>query len=109
VYDPAARHELEARYDGEIELAADAYSAIENADALAVLTDWTEFKTPDFRRIKASLRQPVIFDGRNLYEPTTLDDYGLLHYAVGRTGPDRMLVMERLAGHDVPLRDDNSE
>jgi UDPglucose 6-dehydrogenase len=50
--------------------------ALEGADALLVVTEWKEFRNPDFDAIKAALKQPVIFDGRNLYEPALMDDWG---------------------------------
>ena len=56
--------------------------------ALIVITEWKEFRTPDFDRIKADLKQPVVFDGRNLYEPATMAMLGIEHHAIGRgTGP----------------------
>lgn len=96
VYEPAALASLQARYGERVRLVDDEYAALEGADGLCVLTDWDPFKTPDFRRIRESLRCPVVFDGRNLYDPQTLDEHGLLHYSIGRPDPDRMLVIERL-------------
>ena len=85
-YDPAAMGEARRIY-GEREdftLCATREAALEGADALVVTTEWNEFHAPDFEHIKAALKQPVIFDGRNLYDPAMLRDLGLRHFAVGR-------------------------
>jgi UDPglucose 6-dehydrogenase len=60
--------------------------ALERCDALIVVTDWKEFRSPDFDGIKASLRQPVIIDGRNLYDPRTLHRIGIEYTGIGRGG-----------------------
>jgi UDPglucose 6-dehydrogenase len=85
-YDPEARHEA-ARTFGEradLVLCDDAFDALDGADALAIVTEWKAFWSPDFARIKASLKSPVIFDGRNIYEPKAVEDAGLAYYGVGR-------------------------
>jgi UDPglucose 6-dehydrogenase len=85
-YDPVARHEA-ARLYGErkdLELCGRADEALEGADALAIVTEWREFRSPDFDTIKSTLRDPVIFDGRNLYDPKLLQRRGITYYAVGR-------------------------
>jgi UDPglucose 6-dehydrogenase len=85
-YDPVARHEA-ARLYGErkdLALCERAEEALEGADALAIVTEWREFRSPDFDTIKATLRDPVIFDGRNLYDPKLLQRRGIVYYAVGR-------------------------
>ena len=51
---------------------------------LAICTEWKEFRSPDFESIAATIREPVVFDGRNLYEPEMLERYGLIYYAIGR-------------------------
>ena len=61
-----------------------AHAALEGADALAIITEWKEFRSPDFDHLKAALEQPVIFDGRNLYNPELMQRMGFLYYAVGR-------------------------
>jgi UDPglucose 6-dehydrogenase len=58
--------------------------ALEGADALAIVTEWREFRSPDFDYIKAALRTPVIFDGRNLYDPAQMARAGFSYYAIGR-------------------------
>ena len=85
-YDPVARHEA-ARLYGErkdLVLCERADEAIEGADALAIVTEWREFRSPDFDTLKATLRDPVIFDGRNLYDPKLLERRGIHYYAIGR-------------------------
>jgi UDPglucose 6-dehydrogenase len=68
-YDPQAGPAASAALNGTIELHEDAYVMLDNCDALIVLTDWPEFRTPDFEGIRKRLRHPVLFDGRNLYGP----------------------------------------
>lgn len=60
------------------------YEALEGADALVILTEWQPYRRPDFGRIRALLRQPVIFDGRNLFEPSRLREAGFEYYSIGR-------------------------
>jgi UDPglucose 6-dehydrogenase len=72
---------MEALWDAGAE---SALAALEGADALAIVTEWQEFRSPDFDRIKEQLAEPVIFDGRNLYEPELLRTLGLTYYAIGR-------------------------
>ena len=59
-------------------------SAARGADALVVVTEWTEFRSPDFDELKRVLKQPLVFDGRNLYEPSLVRAAGLEHFAIGR-------------------------
>ncbi len=58
--------------------------AFEGADALAIVTEWQEFRSPDFDAIMRALRTPVIFDGRNLYDPKHMEELGFSYYAIGR-------------------------
>jgi UDPglucose 6-dehydrogenase len=58
--------------------------AVTGADALVIVTEWKEFRSPDFTRLKAELKAPVIFDGRNLYEPDAMAELGIDYYAIGR-------------------------
>jgi len=60
------------------------YEVMEGADALAVVTDWNQFRNPDFKRIKKALTAPVIFDGRNLYSPSFVADQGFAYFSIGR-------------------------
>jgi UDPglucose 6-dehydrogenase len=85
-FDPVAMGEA-TRILGQkpgFSLAADAYAALKGADALAIVTEWQEFRSPDFDRIRSELSSPVIFDGRNLYSPDLLARLGFSYYGVGR-------------------------
>jgi UDPglucose 6-dehydrogenase len=84
VHDPVAMHEASRRLGDRVTYAASSYEAIAGADALAVVTDWNEYRHPDFARIHASLRQPVVVDGRNLYAPEKMLGLGFRYYSVGR-------------------------
>jgi UDPglucose 6-dehydrogenase len=68
-----------------LSFAQDAYAAIQGADCLAILTEWSLFRTPDFDALKKGLKAPVIFDGRNLYELNTLREQGFYYNSIGRT------------------------
>jgi len=59
-------------------------AALEGADALAIVTEWKVFRAQDFSAVKAELKKPVIFDGRNLYEPKEVRDYGIEYHSIGR-------------------------
>jgi UDPglucose 6-dehydrogenase len=85
-YDPVASDEARRIYgeNAQFALCASAEEALEGADALAILTEWREFRSPDFDAIKAALRNPVIFDGRNLYDPSLLRRVGFRYFAIGR-------------------------
>ena len=65
-------------------LCGSAHDALEDADALAIMTEWQQFRSPDFDVIRESVSGKVIFDGRNLYEPGTVEQFGLAYYAIGR-------------------------
>ena len=83
-HDPLATHETERRIGKTITYAASNYEALEGADALIVVTDWNEYRHPDFDRIKSTLRNPVVVDGRNLYDPEAVEEAGLAYYGIGR-------------------------
>jgi UDPglucose 6-dehydrogenase len=85
-YDPVAGAEAQRLYAGVagFALARNAYEAASGADALAIVTEWQEFRSPDFERLRQLLKAPVIFDGRNLYDPAMLGRFGLTYYAIGR-------------------------
>ena len=67
-----------------LELCEQPPDCLDRADALVVITEWTQFRSPDFDDIKRRLKQPVIFDGRNVYEPADMQSLGITHYSVGR-------------------------
>src|SRR2546421_10228119 len=85
-YDPAAGAEARHLFaeSRTVAIAASAMEALEGADALAIVTEWQEFRSPDFAEIKARLKTPAIFDGRNLYDPAILKAQGLEYYPIGR-------------------------
>jgi UDPglucose 6-dehydrogenase len=85
-FDPVAGDEAKRILGGitDVDFVTEAYQALAGADALVIVTEWKEFRSPDFERIKATLRQPVIFDGRNLYNPALLEKQGIAYYGVGR-------------------------
>ena len=85
-YDPAAMPEAARVLAGMpgLQLVERAMDALQGADALLVLTEWKEFRTPDFQLIKATLKQPWVLDGRNLYEPALMREFGIDHAGIGR-------------------------
>ena len=85
-FDPVANAEALRCYGSgkPLVLCDSAQSAMEGADALVIVTEWQEFRSPDFERIRAGLKEPVIFDGRNLYDPQMVRRFGLKYFAVGR-------------------------
>ena len=83
-YDPEAASAALAALDGKIQTAKSGYDALDNADALIVFTDWQEFRNPDLEAIAAKLKKPVIFDGKNLYDPNVLKKAGFEYYSIGR-------------------------
>ena len=85
-YDPAAMNEAGALYRDEAKLVLcdSREAALEGADALVLVTEWNEFRSPDFRRVKRALKDPVVFDGRNLYDPEVLRGLGFRYYGIGR-------------------------
>ena len=83
-FDPEAMGEAKKIFADRIQYAERNYEALPGADALLVLTEWNEFRRPDFGRIKELLKQPVIFDGRNLYDSADLRKLGFRYYSIGR-------------------------
>jgi UDPglucose 6-dehydrogenase len=85
-YDPVASEEAHRIYGErpDLVLVESSGRALEGADALAIVTEWREFRSPDFDAIKKALREPLIFDGRNLYDPRLLNKRGFRYYAIGR-------------------------
>jgi len=84
-YDPEAMPAAASALGGKIETDANSYAILDGADALAVFTDWQEFRAPDFDLIGQKLKAKVIFDGRNLYEPSWLKKQGFTYISVGRS------------------------
>ena len=85
-YDPQAMNEMRRVYGerADLVLCASADEAAEGADALAVMTEWREFRSPDFLALGRTLRDAVIFDGRNLYSPEEVEEHGVAYYGIGR-------------------------
>jgi len=85
-YDPVAMEETRRIYGKELRLeyASSPMDALEGADALAIVTEWKEFRSPDFDAIKAKLKAPLVFDGRNLYDPKFVREQGIEYFAIGR-------------------------
>ncbi len=85
-YDPVAIDEARRLYGErpDLRLCGRAEGALEGADALVIVTEWREFRSPDFALIKQSLREPAVFDGRNLYDPRVVRQHGLKYFAIGR-------------------------
>ena len=85
-FDPVAHEEAQRIYGGRSDLVicSNADEALEDADVLAVVTEWIEFRSPDFDDIRNKLRFPAIFDGRNIYDPDAVTAAGITHYSIGR-------------------------
>ena len=83
-HDPAAMHESQRRLGDRIDYAGTNYDALNGADALVVVTDWNEYRHPDFGRIKTTLRRPIVIDGRNLYDPSKMRTLGFVYDSIGR-------------------------
>ena len=85
-HDPVAMHETQRRIGDRITYADTSYEALAGADALVVVTDWNEYRHPDFARIKSALKSPVIVDGRNLYDTKKMQTLGFTYSSIGRGG-----------------------
>jgi len=84
VHDPEAMANVKAIYGDKLQYSDKPYGALEGADGLVVVTEWQEFRTPDFEVMKRLLSAPVIFDGRNIYDEKTMATHGFAYYAIGR-------------------------
>jgi UDPglucose 6-dehydrogenase len=83
-HDPVALTEARHRLANRIEYAESNYDALDGADALCVVTDWNEYRHPNFERIKGMLRRPIVVDGRNLYDPMKMQRLGFTYFSIGR-------------------------
>ncbi|MDB4876298.1 MAG: nucleotide sugar dehydrogenase [Gemmatimonadetes bacterium] len=83
-HDPVAMEEAERRLGATVRFATSSYDALVGADALVVVTDWNEYRHPDFTRIKATLRRPIVIDGRNLYSLERMAELGFTYHSMGR-------------------------
>ena len=84
-YDPQAERTARAIFGAKIDYVSHGYEALKGADALAIVTEWNEFREPDFARMRALMREPVIFDGRNLFTNTQMSAEGFTYYSIGRS------------------------
>lgn len=85
-HDPEALEEAKKHFGDRVEYSSNQYEILAGADALTVITDWHEYRNPDFDRIKEALKQPLIVDGRNLYKPTRMKEAGIRYIPLGRAG-----------------------
>jgi UDPglucose 6-dehydrogenase len=83
-HDPESRREASRRLGSQVELVQNAYAACEGADALVLMTDWNEYRSPDWARVRAALRAPIVVDMRNLYSPARMRALGFTYDSVGR-------------------------
>ena len=83
-FDPEARENTRERYGDRILLAESAYEAIDGAHALLLVTEWSEFRMPDWTKVKTLLREPVVFDGRNIFDMTEMREHGFDYFSIGR-------------------------
>ena len=83
-FDPEAMNNVKQILNGKITFAASQYDAIDDCDALVIATEWSEFRTPDFDRMASVMKNKVIFDGRNVYDPVQMKDLGFYYESVGR-------------------------
>ncbi len=85
VHDPIAMEVArEFHFEDRVEYAEDEYAACEGADAMLLVTEWLQYRRPDWERLRAALREPVIFDGRNLWDPDRMRQRGYAYYPIGR-------------------------
>jgi UDPglucose 6-dehydrogenase len=83
-FDPEAMDNAKKYFGNKISFAENQYDALENADALIIATEWNEFRSPDFQKIESRLKRKIIFDGRNLFENSTMQDQGFHYESIGR-------------------------
>jgi UDPglucose 6-dehydrogenase len=86
-YDPVAMDEAKRHFRKTIEYAEDPYGALENADCLVLVTEWNEFRFPDWLRVKKLLKRPLVFDGRNIYDINEMKKYGIDYFGIGINTP----------------------
>ncbi|RKX18505.1 MAG: UDP-glucose 6-dehydrogenase, partial [Candidatus Zixiibacteriota bacterium] len=83
-YDPVAMDEAKRRIGDKIFYAKNQYEATENADALLIVTEWNEFRMPDFEKLRNNLKEKLIFDGRNIYQPEMMKEKEFSYFSIGR-------------------------
>ena len=85
-HDPIANSKMRALFGGKVDYFDNNYEALKGADALAIITEWNEFRRPDFDRMRSLMKRPVIFDGRNIYDPKLMKEKGFTYFGIGRNG-----------------------
>jgi UDPglucose 6-dehydrogenase len=83
-HDPIALNQIKALYDGKVGFFENYYDTLKQADALVIVTEWNEFRRPDFEKMKSLMKKPVIFDGRNIYDPKLMKEKGFEYFGIGR-------------------------
>ena len=83
-HDPIANPIVEQHFRGQVEFFDRSYEALKDAEALVVVTEWNEFRNPDFSKMKKLMKRPVILDGRNIYDPKEMKELGFTYYSIGR-------------------------
>jgi UDPglucose 6-dehydrogenase len=83
-YDPAAAAVARRIFNGRIEICEKSYDALAGVDALAIVTEWNEFREPDFEKMRSLMKAPVVFDGRNIYSPEQMRGLGFTYFSIGR-------------------------
>jgi UDPglucose 6-dehydrogenase len=84
VYDPVAMNEAKRKLGDSVIYAKDQYEALIDADAMVLVTEWPEFRLPNYQVMAKLMRSKVIFDGRNIYEPSEMKEIGFSYYSIGR-------------------------
>jgi UDPglucose 6-dehydrogenase len=85
-YDPAAMKEFARGFEGEVEYTKDRYEALIDSDGLVLITEWSEFRMLNYPVMKKLMKQNVIFDGRNIYDPLEVEENGFVYYGIGKVG-----------------------
>ena len=83
-HDPVSNDMVERQFHGQVAFFQNPYDALKDADALLVATEWNEFRRPDFSRMRSLMRKPILFDGRNIYDPKEMKNKGFTYYGIGR-------------------------
>jgi UDPglucose 6-dehydrogenase len=84
VYDPVAANEAKKSLKNDVYYGKDQYDAVDGVDSLILVTEWSEFRLPDFKMLEKKMKEKVIFDGRNIYEPSEMQEAGFTYYSIGR-------------------------
>jgi UDPglucose 6-dehydrogenase len=84
VHDPEALDAARREFGDRVTYCEHNYDAVEGADALVIVTEWRQYRVPDFERLRSLLRSPVIIDGRNLFDPARMRSHGFIYFSIGR-------------------------